>query len=75
MKQRLWLKLLRKEKGLTQQDIADILNISRQHYSMIENGERNPSTKLAMRFGSILGFDWVAFFDGTEGKMLKKYRM
>lgn len=75
MKQRLWLKLNRKEKGFTQQEIADLLSISRQHYSMIENGERNPSPKLAMQIGKALGFDWIKFFQDHDNHSLNKYRL
>lgn len=31
---------LRKSKGLSQQDVADFLGISKAHYSRIESGER-----------------------------------
>lgn len=35
-----YLKRLREEKGLTAQELAEKLDISRQYYQMIENGER-----------------------------------
>lgn len=35
-----YLKRLREEKGLTVQELAEKLDISRQYYQMIENGER-----------------------------------
>ena len=37
------LKELRKEQGKTQQEIADLLNISRAQYTNIENGVRETS--------------------------------
>ena len=37
------LKELRKEKGLTQQKVADSLNISQPNYRRWESGERSPS--------------------------------
>ena len=37
------LKELRKERGKTQQEIADMLNISRVQYTNIENGIRETS--------------------------------
>lgn len=35
-----YLKQLRESKGLSMQEFADKLNISRQYYQMIESGER-----------------------------------
>lgn len=37
---RKWLKKLRKEKNLTQQEVANSLKIVPSYYNMIENGER-----------------------------------
>lgn len=39
------LKSLRKNKGLTQQDIADFLGITRQGYAKYENGQSEPDHK------------------------------
>lgn len=39
------LKELRKEKGLTQQKVADSLNISQPNYRRWESGERRPSVE------------------------------
>lgn len=36
------LRLLRKEKGLSQQELADILKVSKSSISMYERGERQP---------------------------------
>jgi putative transcriptional regulator len=38
---------LRKEKGLTQEDFAKAIRVSRQTISSIENGKYNPSLDLA----------------------------
>ena len=35
-----YLKKLREEKGLTMQEVAEKLGISKQYYSLIEGGER-----------------------------------
>ncbi len=35
-----YLKKMREEKGLTLQDVADRIGITRQYYQMIESGER-----------------------------------
>lgn len=39
-KMRAYLKRLREEQGLTMQEVADRLGISKQYYSLIEGGER-----------------------------------
>ena len=35
-----YLTELRKHKGMTQQDVATAVGVSRQYYNLIENGER-----------------------------------
>ena len=40
------LKKLRKERGLSQEEIAKDLNISQRAYSYYETGERQPSIEL-----------------------------
>ena len=47
---RLNLLLFRKKKGLNQQQMADILEITRQHYNRLENGVGEPSVQLLDRF-------------------------
>jgi transcriptional regulator with XRE-family HTH domain len=58
----------RKEKGLSQETVVELSNtgISRQFYSMIENGDRRPSVEIAKALGKVLGIDWTIFFE-TEG--------
>lgn len=41
------LEKIRKERGLTQNDLVDALKVSRQTISSIENGRYNPSLELA----------------------------
>ena len=36
-------------KNLTQQDLADVLNVSRQMISYIENGDKKPNIILALK--------------------------
>jgi len=44
---------LRKEKGLTQQELADILKVSRQSIIAIEAGKFNPSVILAIKISRL----------------------
>lgn len=50
------LKDTRKRAGFTQQQIADMLNVSRAHYTRIESGNRNPSLKIAIKIKEILSY-------------------
>ena len=43
-----YLKSIRNEKKMTQQDVADKLNISHSYYSMIEKGERKQEISISM---------------------------
>lgn len=40
---------LRKQRGITQEDLADALEVSRQTIGSLENGRYNPSIQLAFR--------------------------
>lgn len=42
------LKAIRKEKGLSQQALADMIGVSRNSISSIETGQFNPTAKLAL---------------------------
>lgn len=43
------LETIRKEHGLNQEELADILEVSRQTIGSLENGRYNPSILLAFR--------------------------
>lgn len=60
--ERSWLIQYRDVKGLTQEQVADMCDIKRPYYSMIETGKRRPSVDVAKRIGTVLGFDWTIFF-------------
>ncbi len=42
------IKTVRKSRGLTQKDCADLVGISQGHWSQIEKGESKPSRSLAI---------------------------
>lgn len=66
---RKWLRTLRDETKMTQAQVAEVAGISRQYYSLIEEGERgNPlNVDTAKAIAVALGFDWTRFYehDGT----------
>lgn len=43
------VEVLRKQKGLSQEEFAKMLRVSRQTISSIENGKYNPSLELAFQ--------------------------
>ena len=47
------LELLRKERGLKQDELAEILEVSRQTVSSLENGKYNPSILLAFKIARV----------------------
>lgn len=66
---RKWLIHLRKKAELTQQQVADSANISRNYYCEIEKGEKNPSGPVASRIANILNFDMSLFY--TQNSRVK----
>lgn len=52
------LKQERIKKGLTQQELANLVGISRVHYTQIENNSRNkkPSLDVAIGIKKVLGY-------------------
>ena len=49
------LEELRKEKKITQTELANILEVSRQTISSLENGRYNPSVILAFKIAKYFG--------------------
>ena len=48
------LKELRKEKGLTQMQLSELVGVKRNTIAMIEIGENKPSLERAMRLAKVL---------------------
>ena len=49
------LKVLRAERGWSQQDLAERLDVSRQSVNAIETGKYDPSLPLAFRIAELFG--------------------
>ena len=60
---RSWMKKLRYESNLTQEQLARMVGISRTMVTEIENANANPSVKVAKKIAAVLGFDWTRFYD------------
>ena len=65
------MKQARAEKGLSQQELADKLGVSRQTINAIEKGDYNPTIKLCIGICRVLGLTLNDLFWG-EGENLEK---
>ena len=55
-RKRVWLRVLREGRHMTQTQVAEIAGISLTYYQYIEYGWRTPSEKVADRLSKALGF-------------------
>lgn len=62
------LELLRKEKGLKQDELADVLEVSRQTIISLEKGKYNPSIILAFKISKFFGVKIEDVFIYEEGE-------
>jgi transcriptional regulator with XRE-family HTH domain len=68
-----YLKAMRKDRGLSLQDMADKIGISRQYYQLIENGERQKKMDITLvkRIATVLGVSLETIIE-QENIILKK---
>ena len=59
----MWLKDIRKEAEMSQEQLAKVVGITQQGCSRIERGERLPAVRTAKKIADVLGFDWQRFYD------------
>jgi len=62
------LKVLRAERDMTQADLADSLEVSRQTINAIEKGKFDPSLPLAFKMSKLFQLSIEAIFDNDEMK-------
>ena len=60
------LRALRAERGWSQQDLADHLEVSRQSVNAIETGKYDPSLPLAFRLARLFGSPIESIFSDGE---------
>ena len=68
MANRRFIKAWFAENGITQQDFAKRMDISRVHLSYIISGKSNPSKELADRISNITGLSFKRVMCGDENK-------
>jgi transcriptional regulator with XRE-family HTH domain len=54
----------RNKKRLSQQEVADYLNISQRTYSNFENGNSSPSIKQIVELNNLFEFDFIKLYTG-----------
>ncbi|MCT7793642.1 MAG: helix-turn-helix transcriptional regulator [Lactobacillus iners] len=59
---------MRKEKGITQEELADALEVSRQTVGSLENGRYNPSIILAYKIAKYFNLTIEEIFIYEEDK-------
>lgn len=59
---------LRKQTSMTQEELADLLHVSRQTVISIENGRYNPSLELAFKISKIFHKSIEEIFNYEEGE-------
>ncbi|GAB6117098.1 hypothetical protein JCM16816_06950 [Thermoanaerobacter brockii subsp. lactiethylicus] len=57
------LKNIRKEKKISQEQLARLTGISRPYLSEIENGKANPSAKIILKIARVLGTEVEKIFN------------
>ena len=60
------LEMLRKEKGIRQEDLAQALGVSRQTVISLEKGKYNPSLALAFRLARYFAMPIEEIFDDSD---------
>ena len=60
------LKVLRAERDMTQADLADSLQVSRQTINAIEKGKFDPSLPLAFKLAKLFGLKIEEVFEEEE---------
>ena len=56
------LEQIRKDRGITKEELANILEVSRQTVNSLENGRYNPSIVLAFKIAKFFGLQIEEIF-------------
>jgi len=60
------IKIRRKKQGLTQENLAEMVNTASTYIAMIESGKRTPSFKMIERIANVLKVDASELFSTKE---------
>ena len=62
------LEEIRRERGITQEELANVLEVSRQTIGSLENGRYNPSIILAFKIAKYFGLTIEDIFIYEDGE-------
>lgn len=57
------LRAVREAAGLTQEQLAEAIGVTRQAVGNYETGVHKPSVEVAKAIGQVLNFDWTKLYD------------
>lgn len=63
---RQWLIDTRKEKAMTQHEVAKLAGISQPSLHEFETGKATPKPETAKKISKVLGFHWTRFYEEEE---------
>ena len=66
------LPVLRAERGLSRQELAEAVNVNFQTIGYLERGDYNPSLELALKLGQYFGLPVEAIFSLEPFKLLSE---
>ena len=58
-----WLISFRKNKGMTQAQLAEAVGVVPSYICVIETGKRKVPVWTAKKIAAVLGFDWQRFYE------------
>lgn len=64
----LLIRTIRTEKGITQEVLSGLANLSRSHVAMIENGVKNPNVETLWRVAAAMNMTLSALFMRYEAE-------
>lgn len=68
------IRSLREAKGMTQEGLAEVMDINAKYLSNIERGKENPTLDMLIKFADALEVEMWEIFDFGHGVSIKELR-
>jgi len=65
---------LRSERGLTQEQLAERLDVTPRHIQSVEGGFENPTVRTLVTFSDALGVEVVELFNPPKSRVVRQGR-